>query len=1052
MENKNKYWKGLEELNREPAFVQANKNEFAEGLPLEEAFSEDTMSMSSNRRDFLKFFGFSVSAVALAACNKAPVKNVIPYVIKPEEVTPGNPNWYATNSGNLPVLVKTREGRPIKIEGNDKSFTGGGVDALGQASVLSLYDSERLDAPLKGGKEATWANVDKEITEKLTQIAAAGGAIRIVSGTVNSPSILAAIQEFTAKYPTTQHVTYDALSQSGIIEANKMCYGKAVIPQYNFDKANVIVSFGADFLGTWISPVEYSRQWAKNRNLRNGQKELSRHYQFESTLSLTGSNADIRMPHKPSAQGSFVVSLYNAIAKLAGKDALSSGVKELGGNAISKAAADLWANKGKSLVVCGSNDHYTQCVVNGINEMLGNYGTTIDLDNHSNQYKGTDAAFESFVSELTGGSVKAVILYGVNPVYTHHEGKKIADAIKKAELSVSLTYSVDDTAKVCQYAAPDNHFLESWGDAEIKAGYFAFTQPAMSRVFETRQALESFLTWAGNTTPAYDYVKANWKNNMFGAQSKYTSFTTMWNESIQNGLFEMPAKAATAYTSAANFAEMASKIAPASKDGVLEFVAYESIALRDGSQANNPWLQELPDPISKVTWDNYASLSKATADALKVTEGETVNLTVNGIKYENVPVIIQPGQAKDTVAMAIGYGRVDAGKVATEAKGFDVYPTRSFSNGSYTNISSKVDISKGSKTYELARTQTHHSIEGRDIIREATFEDYKNDPQVNNHDHHGLLRDPKRKNIENSHYYTLWEEHDNKGHKWGMAIDLNACTGCGACIVSCNAENNVPVVGRDEVRRRREMHWIRIDRYYRFAPETPNPDDKQLGAGFTKAGDLGIGESTGYTDKDKAHLYDTVSVVHAPMMCQHCGHAPCETVCPVLATTHSSEGLNQMTYNRCIGTKYCANNCPYKVRRFNWFRYNDNDNFDYYMNNDLGKMVINPDVTVRTRGVMEKCSFCVQRIQYGKLQAKLENRQLKDGDVKTACQQSCPTGAIVFGDLKDANSEISRLFRNERSYHMLDELNVQPSVAYMTKIRNTEKVKGESQAKAEHAH
>jgi MoCo/4Fe-4S cofactor protein with predicted Tat translocation signal len=1058
MENKTKYWKGLEELNREPGFVQANKNEFAEGLPLDETFSEDTMGLSSTRRDFLKYFGFSVSAVALAACNTTPIKNVIPYVTKPEVVTPGVPNWYASTYGNTPVLVKTREGRPIKIEGNDKSFTQGGVDAIGQASLLSLYDSERLDAPMKDGKPADWKTIDKEIGEKLAQIAAAGGAIRIVSNTVNSPSMLAAIGEFTAKYPTTQHITYDAISHSGIISANKMCYDKAVIPAYKFDQAKVIVSFGADFLGTWISPIEFSRQWAKNRSLLNGEKEISRHYQFESILSLTGSNADIRMTLKPSQQGEYVAALYNAIAKLAGRDAVSSGAKELGGNAIGNAAKDLWAAKGKSLVVCGSNDHAVQCLVNGINEMLGNIGTTVDLDNYSLQYKGTDAPFENFVTELNSGGVKAVILYGVNPVYTYHNSKKIEDGLKKAELTVTLAYNIDETAQHAKYVAPDNHYLESWGDAEIKAGYFAFAQPTIQPVFQTRQALESLLTWAGNTTPAHDYIKNNWQTKMFGQQSKYISFTSMWNESIQNGLFEMPAKTPQAYTSNANMAEMAAKIAKTG--GGVEFIAYEKVGLRDGSQANNPWLQELPDPITKVTWDNYASISKYNADQWKVADGDTVNVTVGNLKLENVPVLVQPGQARDTVGIALGYGRDEkVGKVIKEAKGFNTYPTRSFVNEAYTNVAGNIKVEKASKSYELAQTQTHHSIEGRDLVKEGTIGGYLADPKVGNHNHHQLITDPARKNEKNQ-LYTLWEEHDNKGHKWGMAIDLNACTGCGACIVSCSSENNVPVVGRTEVRRRREMHWIRIDRYYRFSPETANPDDKQLGAGFTKSGDLGIGETEGYTDADKSDLWDSVSVAHVPMMCQHCGHAPCETVCPVLATTHSSEGLNQMTYNRCIGTKYCANNCPYKVRRFNWFRYNDNDKFDYYMNNDLGKMVINPDVTVRTRGVMEKCSFCIQRIQYGKLQAKLQNRKLKDGDVKTACQQTCPTGAIVFGDLKDPNSEISRLFRNDRAYHMLEEINVQPSVAYMTKIRNTEDVagktahapKGEHKTEEQHAH
>lgn len=1051
MENKNKYWKGLEELNSEPEFVQASKNEFAEGLPLEETFSDDNMELSSNRRDFLKFFGFSVSAVALAACNKAPVKHVIPYVIKPEEVTPGNPNWYASTYNNLPVLVKTREGRPIKIEGNDKSFTGGGVDALGQASVLSLYDSERLDAPMKDGKVSDWETVDKDITTKLSSIAAAGGAIRLVTGTVNSPSMLSAVEEFKTKYPTAQHVTYDAISYSGIIEANKMCFDKAVLPNYRFDNAHVIVSFDADFLGTWISPTEYSRQWAKNRNLKNGQKEISRHYQFESLLSLTGSNADMRMPIKPSNLGTAITSLYNEIAKLAGRDAVSSGKLELAGNAISKAAEDLWKNKGKSLVVCGSNDHHTQCVVNGINEMLGNYGTTIDLDNASHQYKGTDAAFENFVKELSSGGVQAVIMHGINPAYTYHNSKGLAAGLKKTKLSVSMPYYLDETARLCGYVCPDNHYLESWGDAEIKTGHYGFTQPTIQRVFETRQALESILTWAGNTTAAYDYIKSNWKNNMFGLQTKYSNFRDMWNESIQNGFFAMPEQAPQAYTSATNYAEMASKIAKPSKG--LEFIAYQKVGLRDGAEANNPWLQEMPDPITKVTWDNYATISKFNADQIGVKEGGTVTVKVGGETYENVPVIIQPGQARDTVGIALGYGRdTSVGKVIAEVGSsngggsFNTYPTRSFSNGNYTNTTtSKVSIEKGSKRYELARTQTHHSIEGRDLVRESTIGAYQDDPRTNNHDHHGLLRDPKK----NGQYYSLWEEHDNKGHKWAMAIDLNACTGCGACIVSCSAENNVPVVGRTEVRRRREMHWIRIDRYYRFSPDVYNEEEGR--GGFTKSGDLGLGENEGYTTlegEEAAKMYDNVSVAHVPMMCQHCGHAPCETVCPVLATTHSTEGLNQMTYNRCIGTKYCANNCPYKVRRFNWFRYNDNDEFDYYMNNDLGKMVINPDVTVRTRGVMEKCSFCVQRIQYGKLEAKLQNRPVKDGDIKTACQQSCPTGAIVFGDLKDPNSEISRLYQNERSYHMLDELNVQPSVAYMTKIRNTEEVKGAKKAHA----
>lgn len=1025
MENKTKYWKGLEELNREPGFVQASKNEFAEGLPLDEVFSENNMSLSSNRRDFLKFFGFSVSAVALAACNKAPVKNVIPYVVKPEEVNPGIPNWYASTYEGLPVLVKTREGRPIKIEGNTKGYAGGGVDASGQASVLGLYDSERLDIPTKGGQPSNWKTVDGEITGKLASIAAAGGAIRLVTGTVNSPSMLAAVAEFTAKYPTTQHVTYDAISYSGIIEANKMCFNKPVVPQYKFDQAKVIVSFGADFLGNWISPTEFTYQWAKNRRLLNGEKEISRHYQFESLLTITGSKADIRMPHKPSQQGGVVIALYNQIAKLAQRDAISSGAVELGGNSIANAAKDLWANRGKSLVVCGSNDPSVQCIVNGINELLGNYGTTIDLDNYSKQYVGTDAAFEAFVNELTSGTAKGVIFCGVNPAYTYHDTAKIENGIKKLDLSVAIACGVDETAKLCTYVCPDNHYLESWGDNEVKAGYYTFTQPTIDRVFDTRHSLESILVWAGNNTPAYDYIKSNWQTKQAAGFS--------WNESIQNGIYVAPAQSVQPYITTVSMSQMAASIA-SKPTTEIEFIAYDSAHIRDGRDANNPMLQELPDAISKVTWDNYASISKFNADKLEVSEGDTVNISVGNLKLENVPVVIQPGQARDTVAIALGYGRKVGGKVATEAGGFNVFPARNYKNNFISNTAAGVKIEKGSKSYELARTQSHHSIEGRDLVKETKLSDWQKDPGHNNHDHHQLIRNPKKDN----QYYTLWEEHDPRGHKWAMAIDLNACTGCGSCIVSCNVENNVPVVGRDEVRRRREMHWIRIDRYYRFMPQTPNPEDQQAGRGYTKAGDLGIGETNGYTDAENADWFDHVSVSHQPMLCQHCGHAPCETVCPVLATTHSNEGLNQMTYNRCIGTKYCANNCPYKVRRFNWFRYNDNDKFDYYMNNDLGKMVLNPDVTVRTRGVMEKCSFCIQRIQYGKLQAKLQNRKVMDGEIKMACQQSCASGAIVFGDLKDPNSEVSRLYRNERAYHLLDELNTQPAIVYMTEVRNND--------------
>lgn len=1024
MATKPQYWKGLEELNRDPEFVSANKNEFAEGLPLDDVLKENDLQLNSNRRDFLKYFGFSVSAVALAACNRAPVKNVIPYVVKPEEITPGIPNWYASAYGNTSVLVKTREGRPIKLEGNPKSdITGGGLDAIAQASVLSLYDTARFRAPLKNGEEVSWADADKAISAELAKISGSGKAIALITGSINSPSTLAAINEFKTKYTTAKHISYDAVSYSGLIEAHESAFGKAGVPAYMFDKAEVIVGFDCDFLGTWLAPVQFSSQWVKNRKLTENKKTMSKHYQFESILSLTGSNSDYRATYKPSDEATVIANLYNAIAAQSGSGSIS-GVKsmDLAGGLLKSAAADLLANRGKSLVVSGSNNKFIQMMVAGINQMLGNYGQTLDIANHSLQATATDKGMAEAISMIAKGEAGAVIFWNCNPVYNHPNGNALAEAIKKASLSINISTHPNESSDLCTWQCPDHHYLESWNDAEIIKGKYAFTQPAIINVFNTRQGQESLLRWSGNNVSYYDFMRQNWSKT-WGA-----NLDTAWNKAVHDGVFSSTSEQGSAAFSGINTEEIAAKIAAIKAGGKFELIAYQKVGLRDGAEANNPWLQELPDPITKTTWDNYACLSKSTADEIGVKDGDLVKIVTDKQTIESIPVLIQPGQARGTVAVAVGYGRTVCGNVGNNV-GHNIYPSRTLSDGNILNWNGNVsEISKVIGSYQLARTQTHSSIEGRNLVREAPLPNYLQNPGIRNEDHLGLFRD------KNGSLITLWQKQDNKGHKWGMAIDLNACTGCGACIVSCNAENNVPVVGRDEVRRSREMHWIRIDRYYRFSPETENPNDKQTGMGFTESGDIGL-QNDGYTYHPE--MYDSVSTTHVPMICQHCGNAPCETVCPVLATTHSSEGLNQMTYNRCIGTKYCANNCPYKVRRFNWFRYNDNDNFDYYLNNDLGKMVINPDVTVRTRGVMEKCSFCIQRIQYGKLQAKLEGRKVKDGEIKTACQQSCPTGALVFGDLKDPESEISKLYRNQRSYHMLEELNVQPSVVYMTKVRNT---------------
>lgn len=1012
MENKTQYWKGIEELNRDPEFVQLSKNEFAEGLPLDEVLTESDLNLSSNRRDFLKFFGFSISAVALAACNKAPVKNVIPYVVQPDEITPGIPNYYASTYRNVPVVVKTREGRPIKLEGNTKSsITQGGLDAGGQASLVTLYDNQRLPLPLKKGERTKWSVVDKEIKAKLAEISGKGGAIRLVSGPISGPATLSVINEFKAAYPTTKHVVYEGVSYEGIYAANESCFGKAVVPTYKFANADVIVSFGADFLGTWLNTLQYTKDYTSKRIPTKENPTMSRHIQFEGLLSMTGTNADYRFPLRPAQEGMALMSLYNALAQGLGITQLPTPTKlDVVGNAIEQSAKALLGAKGKSLVVSGSNDPYNQSLVNQINLILGNYGSTIDLDNYYLTRSG-DQSFNEFVNEA--GSVAGVIFYNCNPVYGSAHGAKLKAALEKVSLKVSTGYYNDETAVLCEYVAPDNHFLESWNLTEIGKGKYSFTQPTIAPVFETRQAEASLAIWSNNAAISnnefnyYNYIRAYAQANIF-PKTGVGSFEDWWRQALHDGVYELPEVPSLVPSNNVLAGDLVGKIN--TKVGANDLILYTKVGIQDGSDGNNPWLHELPDPVTKVTWDNYLTISKITATELGLEQGNLVNISNGSYTLEKVPVLVQPGQVRNTFGLALGYGRTEGVK---ETIGVNAYPFLGTSNGTASYYISDVKVEKVAGSYELAQTQTHHSIEGRDIVRESSLGEFTKNANVANEDKLGILRK------EDGKLYNLWKEFDYQGHKWGLAIDMNACTGCSACVIACSLENNVPVVGRDEVRRRREMHWMRIDRYYAFR----NDDQAYV---------------TKEDDYDNLENHEHVKAVHMPMMCQHCESAPCETVCPVLATTHSDDGLNQMTYNRCIGTKYCANNCPYKVRRFNWFRYNDNDNFNYYMNNDLGKMVINPDVTVRTRGVMEKCSMCVQRIQAGKLAAKLEGRKIKDGDINVACAQTCPANAIVFGDMNDPESRISKEFANERAYQVLEELNVKPSVRYMTKIRNVE--------------
>lgn len=993
--NTKRYWKGLEELRNDTEFVKNAHKEFAD-FPSDNLIDEG----GTARRDFLKMLGFGVAAVSLAAC-EAPVKNAIPYLNKPEDVEPTIANWYAstfTDGGEYcSVLVKTREGRPIKIEGNPlSSVSKGGVGARAHASVLSLYDNEKLKGPQEAGKNADWAEIDKKIIAQLAK----SSKIRIVSNTILSPTTKAVIEDFRAKYPAAQHITYDADSAYGLATANN-----GVVPNFDFSKAKVIVGLSCDFLGTWISPEVFSRQWAETRKVNKNKKEMSRHYQFETVLSLTGANADYRAGVKPSQEGLVAVAIYN---KLSGQGATSLGadVDKL----IDRAVKDLSANKGASLVVSGSKDASVQAVVSAINTLLGSYGTTIDLGSPVKYRQGNDADMNAFISEAKAGGVDAVIFYGANPVYDHPRGKELGEALGKIALTVSTSDRADETASLCKFITPDSHYLESWGDAEPKAGFYSLCQPTISTIFKTRQAQASLLTWAGKSVDFADYLRGYWASSVLKTSSKQA-----WLKALHDGVYEAGATAASSATPSVNTAEAIAAIAKTYKasSSNIELVTYLKVGIGTGSQANNPWLQEFPDPISKACWDNYAAMSQKTADKLGVKQNDIVKLEVSGKEAIELPVLVQPGQAHDTVAVALGYGRTKAGKAANGV-GKDVYPFAGLT-------APAVTVSATGETYKwgIAQTQTHQTVMGRTaVLQEATLSEYVKNPAAGKHEVHVHTSEGLKTPTE----ITLWNGHERKNHSWGMVIDLNSCNGCGACVVSCQAENNVAVVGRKEIVMKREMHWIRIDRYY-----SSDADPSQMGL------------LEGLKALEVAS--ENPEVTFQPMMCQHCNNAPCETVCPVLATTHSSEGLNQMTYNRCIGTRYCANNCPYKVRRFNWFKYFNESDFDFHFNNDLGRMVINPEVTVRSRGVMEKCSLCVQRIQAGKLEAKKEKRRPGPNEIQTACSQSCPTGAIVFGDMNDPESEISQILAVEkegRAFHMLEEINVLPQVSYLTKIRNKE--------------
>ncbi len=1025
-----KYWKSVEELKDSSVVETLSKNEFVEDISTDEFLGDkETLETSStSRRDFLKYVGFTTAAASLAAC-EGPVVKSIPYVVKPDDIIPGVADWYATTVADgydfANVLVKTREGRPIQIMPNKEA--NGTTNARVQASVLSLYDeSLRLQQVTKGGSEITWADADREIGASLAELRDAEKPVVLLTGTMASPSTDQIVQEFTAAYPNIKHVVYDAVSESGAADAFEAMYGERALPNYHLDKAEVIVSFGADFLGDFHGGFE--KKYIQGRKPENG--KMSYHVQLESNMSLTGANADKRLVVKPSDQVFALLNLYNAITgnKVASK-ATSKDAE------IKKLANTLKEAGSKAVVLTGLNDKNAQLITFAINKALNS--KIIDVSNTLNVRQGNDAEVAQLVSDLKSGAVAGVISYNVDPVFSLANGKEFAAALK-GKLSVAIAVENNDTVAASNYVLPATHFLESWGDVSISKGNYSLVQPTIQKLFKTRQLQEILLKWSGSSASYYDYLKSFWANEILEGSS--------WNTALHNGFFSKEISV-NSTVNKLSIPTVAANLFKSVKASPLELVLYTTTGIGDGKQANNPWLQEFPDPLTRASWDNYITISQADAKRLDFTnpvkdngaiDGDYANISVNGVTVSNVPVYIQPGQAPGSIGLALGYGKTLGFKDEMKV-GVNAYPLYKDAQ----TIQYGVSIEKVSGTHKFACTQVQKTIAGRhDILKEVSLKDYINiDPK----DHKNGWNIPAMVSYDHQEVEAksidLWEEHNREiGHHFNLSIDLTSCTGCGSCVVACHAENNVPVVGKNEVRVGRDMHWLRIDRYYSSGVE----EQYKEATGHEPTSPKVRKFATDELGLSRAEMYEAIEteaenpqVTFQPMMCQHCNHAPCETVCPVAATTHSRQGQNHMAYNRCVGTRYCANNCPYRVRRFNWFNYSNNNEFDFHMNNEYGKMVLNPDVVVRSRGVMEKCSMCIQMTQATILKAKKEGRKIEAGEFATACSSACTTGSLQFGDVNNEKEVVTKLAADKRAYHVLDYLQTKPNVVYQVKVRNT---------------
>ena len=965
------YWRSLEEL--------ADTEEFQHWLHREFPEQASEFADPVGRRQFLRLMGASLALAGVTACTKQPAEAIVPYVRPPENFVPGKPQLFATavTLGGIAtgVLVESHEGRPTKVEGNPEHPASlGATDLFAQASVLSLYDPDRSQTLSYRGDIRTWSAFLGALRGVLESARAARGAgLRILTETCTSPTLARQLREFLTEFPAARWHQYEPAGRDQVRAGARLAFGSVVDTRYAVDKASVIVSLDADLLGAMPGSVRYTRDFSAARRVRGGHAEMNRLYAVESAPTNTGAKADHRIAVKPSA----MIAVARTLAATLGVTGVTAVPLQAElQHFVEAAARDLAANRALSLVVAGDEQPAAiHALVHAINQALGNVGETV-LYTDSIEASPIDqlTSLRELVADMRAGAVSALIVVGGNPVYNAPADLLFGETLQRVAFSAHLSLYEDETSAACLWHIPEAHPLEAWSDARAWDGTTTIMQPLISPLYDGKSAHDVMAGLSASPgRGGYGQVRDTWK--AFADQAGIADSEAFWRRSVHDGVVAgtaLPPKS----VAVADVAGMSgSQPSPAAG---LELVFRPDPTVYDGRFANSGWLQELPKPFSKITWDNTIQLSPATAASLAVANEDVVDVAANGRTVRG-PVWIVPGQADGVVTVHLGYGRTHAGRVGN-AVGFNAYQLRT-SDAVW--AANNVTLSRTGGRYPVASTQLHHDMAGRAIVRSATLEQFRKNPDF-----------VKAEEPEPPRTLTLYPEQEYKGYAWGLAIDINACTGCNACIVACQAENNVPVVGKQQVAKGREMQWIRVDTYYKGHPDA-NPE-----------------------------------AYHQPVMCQQCENAPCEVVCPVGATVHSDEGLNDMVYNRCVGTRYCSNNCPYKVRRFNFLLYQDWDT-------PTLKMQRNPDVSVRSRGVMEKCTYCVQRIARAKIESEKEDRKVRDGEIVTACEQVCPAQAIVFGNINDPDSRVSRLRAESLNYSLLGGLNTRPRTTYLAALKNT---------------